>query len=246
MPSPTCRSRRRRHRSSIYCWSIPRRRRAAPLSAAAAGEGNLSLDVRTLVWDGDARRSLCPSDRRHAPRVAHAGMPRVGSQAFRDRLIFEASGKFSLLEVPADAVSTVKAEDNRQSLLRLIERAETEWMVPEKLAGKWGATPAAHAFPVAWPKQSIGELADLTYRDALIEKWIIRFCSVTARRSAEMGALKTPSERAATGGRGSSTPNTARREVGRWRDVCAPWICSAERGGRCGWQACPGRPARSR
>jgi hypothetical protein len=36
------------------------------------------------------------------------------------------------------------------------------------MAGKWGATPAAHAFPVAWPGQSLGELADLTYREALI------------------------------------------------------------------------------
>ena len=80
--------------------------------------------------------------------------PALVPKRFEIRLILEASGKFSLLEVPADAVSTVKAEDNRQSLLRLIERAETEWMVPEKLAGKWGATPAAHTFQSRGPSRA--------------------------------------------------------------------------------------------
>jgi hypothetical protein len=95
--------------------------------------------------------------------------PALTPRRFEIRLILEASGKYSLLEVPADPALTTRGEETRQSLLRLIEHTEVEWTVPEKLAGgKWGATTAAYFAPTPWPAQSLHELSTLTYRDALI------------------------------------------------------------------------------
>jgi hypothetical protein len=95
--------------------------------------------------------------------------PALVPKRFEIRLILEANGTHSLLEVPVDPTPIAKREEIRQSLLRLIKRSEGEWTVPEKLvSGKWGATPAAHAFPVPWPEQSLGELSTLTYQDGLI------------------------------------------------------------------------------
>jgi len=94
--------------------------------------------------------------------------PALIPQRFEVRLILEANGKYSLLEVPADPGPTKRAEDIRQSLLRMIEHGENEWTVPAKQAGLWGGVLAAYDSPVVWPAQTLRELSRLTYRDALI------------------------------------------------------------------------------
>jgi hypothetical protein len=86
------------------------------------------------------------------------------------RLVLEAgtSLRYSLLEVPADPPPTAKKENARQGLLRMIQRAEVEWTIGEKVAGHWGGVPAAHDGPVEWLQQSDKELSDLVYLPSMI------------------------------------------------------------------------------
>jgi hypothetical protein len=90
--------------------------------------------------------------------------PALVTKRYEIRLILGANGKYALLEVPADKFSTKKAEDARQSLLKLIGLAEGGCTIGEKVpGGNWGATPALCAFPDTWPAQSLVELAASTY-----------------------------------------------------------------------------------
>ena len=94
--------------------------------------------------------------------------PALVPKRFEIRLIREASGKYSLLEVPADPLQTKRAEDTRQSFLKLIARGERECIVGEKLAGNWVVTPAATELPDEWPEQTLGQLVRLTYLEGLV------------------------------------------------------------------------------
>ena len=71
------------------------------------------------------------------------------------RLILDATGKYSLLEVPADKLPTKRGEDTRQSFLALLGLAEKEVMFPVKTsAGLWATTRGAIDFPDVWPEQN--------------------------------------------------------------------------------------------
>jgi hypothetical protein len=94
--------------------------------------------------------------------------PALIPKRFEIRLIREASGKFSFLEVPADPLGTRRAEDTRQSFLKLIARAEKESVVGMKVAGNWAVEPAEFEVPDEWPEQSQGELVRLAYLEDLI------------------------------------------------------------------------------
>jgi hypothetical protein len=96
--------------------------------------------------------------------------PQLVPKRFEIRLCVEAGTdlKYSLLEVSADPAGTVKAENTRLSLLRLIERAEEEWTIGEKFAGIWGGTPSAYVYPVVWLEQSLKLLSDLVYLPPMI------------------------------------------------------------------------------
>jgi hypothetical protein len=50
----------------------------------------------------------------------------------------------------------------------MLERAEAGWMIAEKFAGIWGATPAACEYPLVWLPQSLKTLADLVYGPSMI------------------------------------------------------------------------------
>jgi hypothetical protein len=107
-----------------------------------------------------------PSSIRLSPRSASrsCGNAPRWSLSYEIRLILGANGKYALLQVPADKFSTKKAEDARQSLLKLIGLAEGGCTIGEKVpGGNWGATPALCAFPDTWPAQSLVELAASTY-----------------------------------------------------------------------------------
>ena len=160
---------------------------------------------------------------------------------FEIRLIRGATGKFSLLEIPADPVKTKKGEATRQSLLQLIEHGEKGAIVATKdpgAGGTWCPQEAEVVIPDEWPEQSLLKLVGTTYKADLITDMDHPVLAALPPEDPEdrlrWAPLKTPSESAATGGRGSSTPNIARREAGRGRDACAPWICSAASGGRFG------------
>jgi hypothetical protein len=87
------------------------------------------------------------------------------------RLLFDASLKYSLLEVPADPASTRKGEENRQSLLGVIAHAEKACTLAVKQAGgKWGAEPGAVNFSEKWPAQTLEELVRTTCKDDLITR----------------------------------------------------------------------------
>ena len=53
------------------------------------------------------------------------------------RLIRSATGKFSLLEIPADPAKTKKGEATRQSLLQLIEHARERSHCRHEGPGRW-------------------------------------------------------------------------------------------------------------
>ena len=90
---------------------------------------------------------------------------------FEIRLLFDASGKHSLLEVPADPAPTRKGEETRQSLLGVIGQAEKACTVAVKqVGGKWGAVPGAIYFAEKWPAQTLEELVRTTYKDDLITR----------------------------------------------------------------------------
>jgi hypothetical protein len=90
---------------------------------------------------------------------------------FEIRLLFDASGKYSLLEVPADPAPTRKGEETRQSLLGVIAQAEEACTLAVKqVGGKWGARPGAIYFPEKWPKQTLEELVRSTYKEDLIAR----------------------------------------------------------------------------
>ena len=167
------------------------------------------------------------------------------------KLIRSATGKFSLLEIPADPAKTQKREATRQSLLQVIEHAEKGAILAAKApgaGGTWGPQDAGVVIPDEWPGQSLRQLVGTTYKADLITAMdhpvLARFRLTEDRL--KWAPLKTPSESAAFGGCGSSTPNIARKEAGLGHDACAPWICSAASGGRFGWPAWSSRPARSR
>jgi hypothetical protein len=86
-------------------------------------------------------------------------------------LLFEASGKYSLLEVAADPAPTRRGEATRQSLLAAlatIEKKREMMLATKGTDGNWGAVDAAIAFHVIWPAQSLFELAGSTYDPDMI------------------------------------------------------------------------------
>ena len=97
-------------------------------------------------------------------------MPSIGAEAVRIRLIYASNGEHSLLEVPADPMATARAEENRQALLRVIEQAEMEWVVAEKVGGHYQCKPALYDLPVIFPKeQTVRELTALSYLEFVNE-----------------------------------------------------------------------------
>ncbi len=87
------------------------------------------------------------------------------------RLIRSATGKFSLLEIPADPAKTKKGEATRQSLLQLIGRAEKGALVATKdqgAGGTWCPQDAEVVIPDEWPVQSLLKLVGTTYQADLI------------------------------------------------------------------------------
>jgi hypothetical protein len=95
--------------------------------------------------------------------------PVLTPKRYEIRLILDATGKYSLLEVPADKLPTKRGEDTRQSFLALLGLAEKEVMFPVKPpGGLWATTRGAIDFPDVWPEQSIGELVSLSYDGELI------------------------------------------------------------------------------
>ena len=172
---------------------------------------------------------------------------------FEIRLICHATGKFSLLEIRADPLKTQKqrllvnrccrwSSAERRRLLsprrtrgraglgaRRKRRLPSLTSGPSKASSSWSAPPTRRLDYGHRRFGGPGALPSEGQEDRL--KW---------------APSKMPSARAAVGGGGSSTPSIVRREVGRGRDACAPWICSAAKGGKSGWRARPSRPARSR
>jgi hypothetical protein len=97
--------------------------------------------------------------------------PALVPKRFEIRLLFDASGKYSLLEVPTDPFPTRKREATRQSLLAAlatIEKKREMMLVTKGTDGNWGAVDAVIAFPVICPAQSLFELAGTTYDPDMI------------------------------------------------------------------------------
>jgi hypothetical protein len=95
--------------------------------------------------------------------------PALTPVRFEIRLILQASGKYLLLEVPADHAGTRQAEENRQAFLTVIEKAEKESIVAVKKRGEnWGSQPGAIYLPEKWPVQTLEELVRTTYKEDLI------------------------------------------------------------------------------
>jgi hypothetical protein len=94
--------------------------------------------------------------------------PALVPKRYEIRLIFDASRKYSLLEVAADPAHSERGEDNRQSLLRLLVLAEKQWILGERMSGLWVATPSAYEFSIEWPAQPLPELVARTYSDSII------------------------------------------------------------------------------
>ena len=95
--------------------------------------------------------------------------PVLRPSRYEIRLILDATGTHSLLEVPADKHATKRGEDTRQSFLALLQLAENEVMFPVKTpSGLWATTRGAVDFPDVWPTQTLRELVDLSYAGELI------------------------------------------------------------------------------
>jgi hypothetical protein len=95
--------------------------------------------------------------------------PNLILKRFEIRLVIDAGSKPSFLEVPADPAGNTQGEDNRQSLLRMLAYAETNWTIAVRAyGGKWTWSDAATKLPLILPAQSFRELADLTYTGAML------------------------------------------------------------------------------
>jgi len=97
--------------------------------------------------------------------------PALTPVRFEIRLIRGATGKFSLLEIPADPAKTKKGEATRQSLLQLIEYGEKGAIVATKdpgAGGTWCPQEAEVVIPNEWPEQSLLKLVGTTYKADLI------------------------------------------------------------------------------
>jgi hypothetical protein len=97
--------------------------------------------------------------------------PALVPKRYEIRLLFEASGKYSLLEIPADPSPTKRGEATRQSLLAalaLVEKRQEMMIVVKGADGNWGAVDAAIVSPVTWPSQTLFELAGSTYDPDMI------------------------------------------------------------------------------
>jgi hypothetical protein len=94
--------------------------------------------------------------------------PTLTVRRFELRLIYDAGGRFSILEIPVDPASTPKGEENRQTLLRHLATTETEWMVLMKMGGNWTSTPSAQKWPLEWPKQSFDDMIGKLYEPLIV------------------------------------------------------------------------------
>jgi hypothetical protein len=95
--------------------------------------------------------------------------PALIPKRYEIRLILDATGKYSLLEVPVDKLSTKGEEDTRQSFLALLKLAEGEVMYPVKTpSGLWATTRGSIDFPDVWPEQRLRTLVDLSYEGELV------------------------------------------------------------------------------
>jgi hypothetical protein len=96
--------------------------------------------------------------------------PQLVQKRFEIRLVYASNGMHSLLEVPADPAPTARSEETRQALLRVIAQAEMEWVVAEKVGGRYQAKPALYDLPVSWPPdQTVHELTALSYLEFVSE-----------------------------------------------------------------------------
>jgi hypothetical protein len=94
--------------------------------------------------------------------------PTLKVKRYEIRLVVDAAGNPSFLEVPADPAGNELGEQNRLSLLRVLEYAEQHWTLAVKEnGGRWGRNDGAAEAPLVIPTQSFRELADLTYRGAM-------------------------------------------------------------------------------
>jgi hypothetical protein len=134
-----------RQGAGLYLWMV-----SLPFGTAQEGEAFTHPIV------GSLRESLIKECENLIPK------------RYEIRLIFDASQKYSLLEVAADPAHTKQGEENRQSLLRLLARAEEQWTLGSRAAGLWTATPSAFDFSIEWPTQTLAELAGRTYSGLLI------------------------------------------------------------------------------
>ena len=89
--------------------------------------------------------------------------PALVPKRYEIRLILEASGKYSLLEVPADPAPTKKGEETRQSLLGDRSRGEGSGWSRRSWRGQWGATPAGGSLSRHVARAEPRELVEATY-----------------------------------------------------------------------------------
>jgi hypothetical protein len=93
--------------------------------------------------------------------------PQLTLKRFELRLLQRADGSYYFLEVPADPAHQPKAELTRNSLLRLLKIAETQWVIAEKIAGIWGKGDSTCTTIATAPEQTYKQLVDLTYGDEI-------------------------------------------------------------------------------
>jgi hypothetical protein len=89
--------------------------------------------------------------------------PTLTIKRYEARIAVDAAGNPSIVEVPFDPLVNKIGEQNRQSLLKVIEVAETKAILANKLiGGSWGHVEAPDFEPII-PEQSQAELINLTY-----------------------------------------------------------------------------------